>query len=27
LNNNWWGHDVGVVPPGRIATFYDDYHS
>ena len=26
LTTNWWGHDVGVVPPGQIAKFYDDYH-
>jgi raffinose synthase len=26
LNTNWWGHQVGVVPPGQIAKFYDDYH-
>jgi raffinose synthase len=26
LNTNWWGHDVGAIPPRQIAKFYDDYH-
>jgi raffinose synthase len=26
LVSNWWGHDVGMIPPGQIAKFYDDYH-
>jgi len=25
-NTQWWGHAVGVVPPKKIAQFYDDYH-
>jgi len=25
-NTQWWGHAVGVVPPQKIAQFYDDYH-
>ena len=25
-NTQWWGHAVGVIPPQKIAQFYDDYH-
>jgi raffinose synthase len=25
-NTQWWGHAVGVIPPHKIAQFYDDYH-
>ena len=26
LNTQYWGNVVGVVPPERIARFYEDYH-
>ncbi|HEY2405424.1 MAG TPA: Sip1-related alpha-galactosidase [Polyangiaceae bacterium] len=26
FNEEWWGALVGVVPPGAIARFFDDYH-
>jgi raffinose synthase len=26
LTTQYWGHLVGVVPPAKIARFYDDYH-
>lgn len=26
VNFQWWGQMVGLVPPDRIASFYDEYH-
>jgi len=26
LNTEYWGHNAGLVPPDKIAKFYDDYH-